>query len=351
MSLALWQKIVVGLIALGILAGIGFGIFTVLNKPQPVQTGGKAAATTPPKPTTIASPLTGLQVAPSLAQRPVTGIMIENSTDARPQSGLQDAGVVFEAIAEGGITRFLSLFQDASPQYIGPVRSLRPYYIDFAQAFQASIVHIGGSPNALSRVRNGSYRDLDQFFNAAYFTRVSNRAAPHNVYTSFDALDKLNQSKGYTSSKYTTWPRKTDAKLAVPTAKTIDLNISSYYFNVHYDYDAITNTYVRSEGGVAHTNLVSAADKVGVQLAPKIVIALVMGYGIDADGQHSDYADTGTGNAYIFQDGSVTLGKWNKADAGTQITFTDTAGAPIKLDAGQTWVSLVASDGAVTYAP
>jgi hypothetical protein len=104
--------------------------------------------------------------------------MIENSPDARPQSGLQDAGVVVEAIAEGGITRFLTLFQESQPQYIGPVRSLRPYYIDFAAPFQAGIAHVGGSPEALSRVRNGSYRDLDQFFNSAYFSRISARPAP-----------------------------------------------------------------------------------------------------------------------------------------------------------------------------
>lgn len=345
------KKIVVVTIAVLILTGIITGLFLLLHKaPKPAPTVKK---TTPVvvKPVTVASPLSGLQVAPALAKRPVTGIMIENSTDARPQSGLQDAGVVFEAVAEGGITRFLALFQDTTPQYIGPVRSVRPYYIDFAQPFQASIVHVGGSPTALARVRDGSYRDLDQFFNAGSFTRVTSRAAPHNVYTSFDELDKLNQSKGYTTSTYTSWVRKAEAKLVTPTAKTIDLAISSYDFNVHYLYDLTTNTYIRSEGGVAHTQLAAAGDKTAIQLAPKVVIALVMASGIDSDGQHTDYVDTGSGNAYIFQDGGMTPGKWNKADAATQITFTDTAGAPVKLNPGQTWLSLVSSDTAVTYAP
>src|SRR5581483_7848643 len=143
----------------------------------------------PKAPTTVASPLTGVQVAPALAARPVTGIMIENSDFARPQSGLQDAGVVYEAIAEAGITRFLALYQDSSPQYIGPVRSLRPYYIDFAAPFQASIVHVGGSPDALSEVKSGGFRNLDEFYNGDYFTRISARDAPHNVYTSFAELD------------------------------------------------------------------------------------------------------------------------------------------------------------------
>ena len=353
-----WQKALAVLVTLLVLALIAGGLYLALGRhkaPAASSTTQTAPAPVAAKPTTVASPLSGVQVAPALAQRPVTGIMIENSTDARPQSGLQDAGVVFEAIAEGGISRFLALFQDTSPQYIGPVRSLRPYYIDFAAPFQASIVHVGGSPDALSRVQNGNYRNLDQFANGSYFTRITSRAAPHNVYTSFDELDKLNQSKGYAKSTFDIWPRKDDAKLATPTAKTISLNISSYYYNVQYNYDLATNTYMRNEGGAAHMDLVSASDKTGIQLHPKVVIALVMpksAGALDATGAYyTEYADTGSGNAYIFQDGGVTIGQWTKADAGSQILFKDSAGSPIKLNAGQTWLTLVGSDGEVTYAP
>lgn len=305
----------------------------------------------PKAPITVASPLTGVQVAPELAIRPVTGIMIENSVFARPQSGLQDAGVVYEAIAEGGITRFLALFQDATPQHIGPVRSLRPYYIDFAAPFQASIAHVGGSPDALSRVRNGSYRDIDQFFNSGYYQRVSYRDAPHNVYTSFDQLDALNKAKGYTSSSFTIWPRKADKKLATPTAKTINVQISSPDYYSQYSYDASSNTYNRSEGGAPHLELVSTDDKTGVQIHPKVIITLVMAYSIAADGQHSVYADTGSGTALVFQDGGVTQGAWSKADDASQIQFSDSAGAPLKLDVGQTWITLVADANKVSYSP
>ena len=303
--------------------------------------------------TTVASPLTGLQVDPTLAARPVTGIMIENSDAARPQSGLQDAGVVYEAIAEAGITRFLALFQDASPQYIGPVRSLRPYYIDYAAQYQASIVHVGGSPDALAEVSNGSFRNLDEFANSGAFWRISTRYAPHNVYTSFANLDKLNQSRGYTTSAYTSWPRKQDKKLAVPTAKTIDFSISSPDFYAHYDYDAASNSYLRSEGGAAHLDLVSAADKTGVQLKPKVVIAIVVPQSqgaLDASGAYyTDYTTNGSGTAYIFQDGGVTQATWNKADQGTMLTFTDGSGKPIKLNAGQTWITLVSDTNKVSY--
>jgi hypothetical protein len=305
----------------------------------------------PKPPQTVASPLTGVQVLPELAKRPVTGIMIENSSEARPQSGLQDAGVVVEAIAEGGITRFMAIFQEGQPSYIGPVRSLRPYYIDFAAPFQASIVHVGGSPDALSTVRNGSYRDLDQFFNGSYFTRVSARPAPHNVYTSFARLDALNHSKGYTSSLFTGWPRKADKKIAAPTAKTIDIQISGPVYFSHYDYDSASNTYSRSEGGAPHMELVSASDKAGVRIKPKVVIALVMPYSIARDGKHSVYGDTGSGQALVFQDGEVISGTWQKANSDSLVSLSDSNGQPISLNAGQTWITLVASANKVIYKP
>ncbi len=309
----------------------------------------------PVAPVTVPSPLTGLQVLPDLAKRPVTGVMIENSDAARPQSGLQAAGVVYEAIAEAGITRFLALFQDAQPQYIGPVRSLRPYYIDYAAPFQASIVHVGGSPDALAKVTSGGYRNLDEFANGGSFWRTTTRYAPHNVYTSFAKLDALNQQRGYTSSLFTSWPRKADKKLAAPTAKTIDLAISSSDFYAHYDYDAASNSYLRSEGGAPHLDFVSADDKTGVQLDPKVVIAMVVPQSqgaLDASGAYyTDYDDTGGGPAYVFQDGGVTVGSWTKSSGTSQITFTDSAGAPIALNAGQTWITLVGDTSKVTYKP
>ena len=107
--------------------------------------------------------------------------MIENSPDARPQSGLKAAGVVYEAIAEGGITRFMALYQTSKPELIGPVRSLRMYYLDWFAPYSASIAHVGGSLNALTEARSGKYRDLDQFFNSQTYWRASDRYAPHNV--------------------------------------------------------------------------------------------------------------------------------------------------------------------------
>jgi hypothetical protein len=100
---------------------------------------------------------------------------------------------------------------------------------------------------------------------------------------------------------------------------------------------------------------VSAADKTGVQLRPKVVIALVVPLGrgaLDASGAYySDYQDSGSGQMYVFQDGGVTQGTWVKAGTNEQFQFTDANGAPIELDAGQTWITLVSSASQVSYTP
>ena len=125
------------------------------------------------------SHLNGIEVASKAdLSRPVTAIMIENSPDARPHSGLKQAEVVYEAIAEGGITRFLTLFQQHKPQLIGPVRSLRMYYVDWLAPYQASVAHVGGSHASLQEVRNGKYRDIDQFFNGSSYWRANDRRPP-----------------------------------------------------------------------------------------------------------------------------------------------------------------------------
>lgn len=298
------------------------------------------------KPTTVPSILSGLPVAPELNQRVVTGVMVENSPSARPQSGLSQAGVVFEAIAEGGITRFLALFQDTNPSDVGPIRSARPYYEQWALTFNAGYAHVGGSPEALSDIRDWGVRDLDQYANGGSYHRIDTRDAPHNVYTSIAELNQLETSKGYTPGGFNGFVRKTAAPSKLPTAKTIDLALSGPLYNVHYDYNPAANGYSRSEGGEAHTDA-----STNTPIMPKVVVALVMPYGLEEDGYHSAYNTIGSGAAYIFQDGLVTIGQWSKPDNATQFSFTDAAGKVIGLNPGQTWVTALRGTNEVSYAP
>lgn len=346
---SLFQKILITLSILLLVGAAATGLYlTVLKKPAPkaVTVQKQEVKPEPPKPTTEASQLTGMQVPIGTNQTPVTAIMIENSPDARPQSGLKDAGVVFEAIAEGGITRFLTLFQEAQPDYVGPVRSVRPYYIQWFRGFDASIAHVGGSAVALQILRTQGLKDLDQFFNPAPYWRITQRYAPHNMYTSVPKLLALEHSKGYNTSNFTGFARKAEKPAATPTAKAIDFAISSPLYYAHYDYNATTNSYLRSEGGKPHID-----EKSGAQLNPKVVIGLVMPQGIDPDGLHTAYNTIGTGKAYIFQDGTVTVGTWSKDSDTTNFRFGDANGAPLGLNPGQTWLTVVGDSKYVTYVP
>jgi len=296
------------------------------------------------KPTTVQSKMTGLQVAPEVNEKQVTGVMIENSPDARPQSGLNSAGFVFEAIAEGGITRFLALYQDTSSDYIGPVRSVRPYYLDVVASYDAAIAHVGGSPDALAKIKALNIKDLDQFANPGAYERVKSRAAPHNVYTSSAKLEALEQQKGFIKSTYTGFEHaKKEEKAAVVTAKTVNLNISSALYNVVYTYDPATNSYLRAVGGAPQTD-----EKSGKQLSPKAVIAVETTRA--QSGVYSVYGMTGTGKVTIFQNGIATAGTWERPQEKSQYVFKDAAGAVIKIVPGQAWMTLVTAGG-VTFAP
>ena len=290
-----------------------------------------------PEPVKYYSPLTGSLVSDEAAtKQAVTGIMIENSPDARPQSGLKNSGVVFEAIAEGGSTRVLVLYQSENPQLIGPVRSVRLYDAEWLAAFDASIAHVGGSAFGLDEVRNGTYRDIDQFFNSDYYWRSTDRYAPHNVYTSFAKMDDLNTAKGYTSSTFTGFSRTDGKPSNTPNATNINVEISSYLFNSSYIYDATTNTYARYQAGEAHL------DREDGQITPSVVIAMFVDETtVFEDGYRESITTIGNGRAVIFQNGTANEAIWHKNSKKDQITFTDAAGLDIPLVRGQTWITAV----------
>ena len=334
--------IILGIVLVLLLAGGGYAAWYFLLKPdaEPVktQTVKKPAVVKPAE--KFYGALTGIEVADKAAVSALTtGVMIENSPDARPQSGLKNSGVVFEAIAEGGITRFLVLYQTEKPQMIGPVRSVRLYDVDWLRPFNAGLAHVGGSAEALTEIRNGNYRDFDQFFNSGSYWRATDRFAPHNVYTNFENLDALNAAKGYTDSVFTGFTRKDSAAVKTPTASSLDVTISSYLYNSTYVYNAESNTYDRFQGGEAHL------DREDGQISPRVVIVLKVNQEtILQDGYREKITTIGDGQAYIFQDGAVTEATWHKSSIEAQMTFTDVAGKDVPLARGQTWITAVPND-------
>lgn len=304
----------------------------------------------PEPPKTVADPLTGLQVDPAAAQQPVAGVMIENlDPDARPQSGLSQAGIVYEALAEGGITRFLALFQEPFPATIGPVRSLRPYYLDWGLEYNAPVAHAGGSEPALAQVGPSGLKNIDALvYDGSYFYRATDRYAPHNLYTNNDLLTNIVAKLGFaTAPSFTPIARKADSAEATPTHPKINISFSTSSYAVEYDYVAATNSYARFLAAKPHIDR-----NTGQQILVKNVVVeyVPASYSTQQDGKpETDLGIIGQGKALIFTDGGVTAATWSKASIAAPTQLLDAAGQPIKLNAGNTWVSVIPTINLVTY--
>jgi len=222
---------------------------------------------------------------------------------------------------------------------------VRLYDLSWLKPFNAGIGHVGGSAEALAEVRNGTYRDLDQFFNGTYYWRATDRYAPHNVYTSFAKIDAMNAAKGYTTSTFTGFERKDSTAAKTPTATSIDVTISSALFNSTYTYNAATNSYDRSQAGAPHL------DREDGQISPRVVIGLkVDEETVLQDGYREDITTVGSGQAYIFQDGTEQDVTWHKDSNDGQLYFTDAVGAHVALARGQTWLTAIPNaTGSLTW--
>lgn len=280
------------------------------------------------------APLTGLPTDHEVKDR-IIGVMINNHSQARPQSGLIQADMVYEVLAEGMITRFVAFFHSQLPDIIGPVRSIRPYYINIINGFDALIVHAGSSTDALAVLQHSSLPDLDEIENAGdAFWRESFRKAPHNVYTSIEKIRAAAERRGYKSEGYIpTFPFLNNQEEAEGySAKKIEVTYSSDY-KVEYQYDEGSKKYLRFINGKPHTDLetkmqLTATNLLVIRAEHKIV---------DQQGRRVIDID-GPGQGYLFQKGVEKEIIWERRDGVIRPYFNDTEQG---LFPGQTWVIVV----------
>jgi len=292
----------------------------------------------------------GVLDTPEHENRYPVAVMVENHTQARPQSGLDRANIVYNALAEGGITRFLAVFTLTNPvEEIGPVRSARSYYVDWARGYDAMYVHAGGSPSGLSRITSVGLTDLNQFFNSQYFYRDRSRnvASEHTLYTTSTLLSRaIVDKKLPTDGSFEGWTYKSDAGEAERgTSQTITIDYSSFSYKVGYTYDPATNSYKRFQAEQPHVM------RNGAALAPKNVVIIRVNRSLEnSSDDHGRLAmtTTGSGPAQFFIDGKVSDGTWKKNSAQSELELLDAAGRPVKLNAGQTWVEVVPPELGVT---
>lgn len=315
-------------------------------------------------------------------KRPLA-VMIENTPDARPQSGLTSADVVFEAVAEYGITRFMGLYYcdvQVADTTLAPIRSARTYFVDWASGFNLPMyVHVGGAntpgpADALGQISDYGWNgqnDINQF-SVGYptFVRDYNRIAgreidtEHTMVTSTEKLWAVATKRGWTnmSPKRTigrTSTGGTDWKAGYQGWSFVDgqanqgtVGSISYAFMggsdtyaVQWTYDGATNSYKRNLAGEAHTDLNN-----NKQVAAKnVIVLLTTEKGPIDELKHMLYTTTGTGEALVFNNGQVTQATWSKKDRTAELQFSDSKGKPLPLVRGQVWISVLSKTAEVAY--
>lgn len=292
----------------------------------------------PPESPKAVNPLTGLadMDVKYINQRPLA-VMVENEYHARPQSGLDKASVVYEILAEGGITRFLALFLGEDIDEIGPIRSARPYFIDYAMEYNSIYIHYGASPQGYSDLKELKINDIDGIYDGVTFWRDSSRKEPHNAYSSTEKMLRTSEKRGYL--------KPVDLKVwdfneqdAPPQGEALEKFKLTYFnnYSVSYTYDAAKKAYERYINGKPHTDR-----KTGEPIFVKnIIIQYVNARVIDKVGR-LEIKTTGSGKAYYISDGFCEEIKWKKDSRSSRTVYTLTDGTELKINPGNTWIQVM----------
>ncbi|WP_249929686.1 DUF3048 domain-containing protein [Paenibacillus naphthalenovorans] len=291
------------------------------------------------------APLTGLPSDRKIEDRPIM-VMINNAPQARPQSGLTQADMLLEVLAEGEITRIVGIFQSSrSKDPVGPVRSIRPYFIEIGKSFGAIQVHAGGSPDGYSKLKKERIHALDEITNAgAAFWRERSRKAPHNLYTDLEKIRETAQERGFTANAlaqpaYSFVKKDADAVPAMANdaqdAPKVDITFLMQSYKVTYEFDQTSGLYKRSINGKQHIDLNNEE-----QLsAANVVVMGTRHRTLDSEGR-LDVKLIGTGPALLFERGKVKKVEWKRDKESDPIRFLD-LGREAVLQQGQTHIMIV----------
>ena len=299
------------------------------------------------------NPLDGKAInkkADSAAQ--VVGVMIDNHPDSRPASSLAKAKIVYEAPVEGGLTRYLAIFDSKQVvAEVGPVRSARAYFLDWLQEYGRGLyMHSGGSPEALSAIKIKKIFDANEFFWGEYYWRSQDRSAPHNLYTNSDNWAKAVSQRGQSADLFTVRKAWKYSRLVGQTiGKKSGLKIPYGPTNVvSWVYDVKKLDYVRSVNGQPEVDKDGAAVR-----ARNILVQITEVKEINGDAKgRVEITTIGGGEAIILKKGSVTYGTWKKPSSESALPgvalaktgrtrFYDKNKKEIFLAPGNTWVEVV----------
>ncbi len=357
-ELSVFKKILVSFVVLilavvSLWAGYQTGIQKEESKKEARSPKGTLISGKPEEPRNVPNPINGVLFKKSEAEpwinRLPLAVMIENHTDARPQTGLSKADVVYEALAEGGITRFLGVYLQEDSE-LGPVRSARPYYLDWATEYDAAYAHFGGSPTALGNIKSLGIKDLDGIsIGAPTFERTNKHRAPHNVYTTTQKLRAAAEKKGYKKgAEIVAWkfldsePKREER----PASQILQIGfLGTFGYNVEWRYNPETNSYLRFNGGAAHIDALA-----NNQIEVKTIIVETVNKSLDPSGHSRLFMSTvGSGTLRVFINGQVVVGSWKKDSQSARTILLDASGQEIKINRGKIWVDIIPPESSITY--
>lgn len=345
------------ILLLSLLAGCGEKEPVNLDGPvEPVSQEVEPVPEPEPEPEPIRNPLTGEVVEEDIsAQRPYA-VMLNNISVALPQFGVSQADIIYEAVAEGGVTRMLGVFQDVSKiGSIGSIRSARPYYIDLAQGHDAVYVHAGGSPQAYSDLRNKGIDHVDGvngntpslFFRDK--ARIRTAGYEHSMFTTGDLLTEICgnlDSIRHTHADGWAYPQ-TFSDDAAPKGE--DAPLVRAYFpggkKTSFEYDAETKLYKVYEYGSPYVDG-SDGKQVGVTnvLCLFTDVSQIRG---DDKGRMA-VRTTGSGTGIFACGGKSTEIQWSRPSVTDPFSYTLSDGTPLTLGVGHSFVCILSTGSQVT---
>lgn len=281
--------------------------------------------------------------------RPIA-VMIDNEKPAWVNhGGLNSAYMLYEFIIEGGETRIMAFFKGVEPTYIGPVRSARHYFLDYAMEHDAIFTHFGWSPLAQSDIKTLGINNINGIYDT-FFWRVPPKGSYHNAVTNMENLKKQIDRKKYRDTsendsiiKYN--ERDTEIESG-EVANTIKIKYSALQ-NITYAYNPETKTYFRSMRGQAHTD-----SQTGEQFYAKNIIMIHVKDELLDDpedkGRRNLY-NTGTGKGFYATNGKIEPIVWEKKDRKSKTTYYDLNGKELTINDGITWVQIVPITGTINY--
>ncbi|MBE6159680.1 MAG: DUF3048 domain-containing protein [Lactobacillales bacterium] len=263
-------------------------------------------------------------------------VVINNIGVARKaQTGLQDAQVIYEFLAEGGITRFVAIYKDKDTAQIGTVRSARHNFLDVALEYDAIFVHFGGSDYGYEDIKKLGVNDIDGMTSNSFWRENPYKlASEHTAYTSMAKIKK-EATKKYKTTTTTKWPLNysyNEVNLDGINATNVSVPFSDYTKN-SYKYDSENKVYKRYVGNKEHVDM-----KTKQQFTFKNIIIAKMGWKKTASNYYLDIQDVGSGSGYYITNGKAIEITWSKKDRKSRMIYKDKNGNEIKLNDGNTFV-------------